>query len=275
MPLITVEQLIEEAKSKSGGNVNPILPTSGIPSSGGSAQNLTAWTVMTFYPDGGPAPKNRPTVSGRGGAAGSTWVLPLPLELAEVHSLNYNSQEMGIIERALTTGIVGDGTEALKGLGISLGTGILDAFGASGVSTVVLSKTRRAANPQMEALFKTPNLRVFNFSWNLIPLTSQDSSSIKSFVKEVRQNIYPTVAGASAATTLTFPSEFTFQFQSRGLSSGTPNTIFETMSSVITEFTVSYGAQGMFGTHEDGLPTQVTINMTVQETFTAVKDDFA
>jgi len=277
--LISIEQLVEQAKTKTGAAA-PVMPSTGIPSKNNNNSSLTAWTVLEIYPLGAPRPNNRSFTTGTGNAAPSTWVLPLPQELSEVHSLNFESTEMGFIEQL--AGAAMSGTVVQGGGGVfdaiisaagAVAAGAAGVVGATAIEQLIKSGTRFATNPAMESLFKSANLRNYNFSWNLIPLNSSDSVNIDSFKKEMLKNIYPAIGGLSGISKLIFPAEVMFTFQARGNSSQ-DYTIFKTQACGVTEFTVSYGVQGSYGAHEDGYPSGVTINMTAQELFTPVQQDF-
>lgn len=257
------------------GSVRVVTPSQGIPSKSSDNASLSTWTVIKIYPDG--KKRNRGIVRGSSTSA-ITWVLPLPVDLSETNSLSYENNEFGAIEQSLQAllpggeTVRGDAFDAISGSFSSILSGALNALGAEGVETVKSAVTRSAANPATESLFKAPNLRTFSFSWNLIPLTQQDAEQIEKFRKEILYYIYPRVGGIGGANRLDYPAEFEVTFYAKGKNGQVE--IFSTFPAACTEFTLNYGVQGVYGIHEDGRPTQTTINATFQEIYSLVQGDW-
>lgn len=288
-----INDTLESLKAQLSGSINTVLPSRGIPSQGSAGQrpsSLTSWTELTFYPDGGPRPGR---TIGRGGSAGQTWVLPLPQDLSDVNSFEYESVEFGGVTmaidsayNALTLGMdKGNTTGAEDNAGFAREVGetlygagalALDAIGAENARNAVRSKFRKTANPNLESLFKSSNLRTFQFSWSITPLSAQDSDSLKQFISNFKKAIYPDnnglLATANAAQLMSFPNEFVVSFHSTGVS-GSSNLIFTTAACACTDFTVQYTPNGAFNTHIDGRPTSISINATFQEMYALTRND--
>ena len=287
-----IDEKLTALKDSLSRGVSSVLPSRGIPGKGGnnSVSSLTTWTQLEIYPNGAPRSKN--TVVANWGDKGATWVLPLPQDLTDIHSLQYETIEFGAI--AMATAALGQGNNTVgvldaMGVGKSasgdalskeFGGGIagfaegpvaeevLGFFGLDQAINVVRSRRRNTTNPNMENMFKTSNLRTFQFSWALNPLSSEDANSIKNFINEMKKSIYPlngTVGGAW--NRLQFPAEFIFTFYSTGVGTG-PKVIFRTVACACTDFTVAYTPNGAFHTHVDGNPTTVNISGTFQELYT-------
>jgi hypothetical protein len=287
-----IDQTIAARKASLNPKVNAILPSEGIPGKTGSgSSSLTAWTEIAFFPDG--ATKNGRVVSGNG-VSSSTWVLPLPMDLSEPNSLQYEPIEFGNIARIgakllgnnkpnqnidgdvekAETGLLGmDLSGFAAQLGISLGEELLGYFINQQAVNFLRGTLRNTANPNMENLFKTSNLRTFQFSWNLTPLQPSDASGIKTFIDEVKTNIYPLQVGALGWTRLKFPSEFQITFYASTYGGGTPIKIFQTAPCVCTDFVTQYTPNGAFNTHIDGRPSSVAINATFQEMYSLHRGD--
>lgn len=289
-----IDQIIAAKKESLNPKINAILPSEGIPgSTGGRNSTLTSWTEIQIYPDG--ATKLGRVVSGSGSAS-DTWVLPLPQDLSEPHSLQYEPIEFGAIAR-IGANIMGNQQintndpksveaaenrlgsqgflESAKQISIAIGEEVLGFAVTQQAVNYLRGTLRNTANPNMENLFKTANLRTFQFSWNLTPLSETDANAIKSFVSSIRNNIYPeNIEIGRGWNRLKFPSEFVITFNSMGYAAGgTPNKIFQTAPCVCTDFVVQYTPNGAFNTHIDGLPTSVAINATFQEMYSLHRGD--
>lgn len=256
-------------------SIQTVIPSQGIPSRGGNGSGLSTWTKLVIH-EGGKPRNGRGIAKGFGSGSGTTWILPLPADLNESNTLSWEQQEFGAIEQTLAGGPLAGGGAAdnFKSAVASLGAGALKSFDIEIVESVGGALTRTAANPATEILFKASNLRTFQFTWNLIPLTQSDAISIEKFKKEMLKNIYPDASGIGGASRLSYPSEFEVSFHAKGNQGGGEKVIFSTFVSACTEFTVNYGVQGMYGVHEDGSPTQVSISATFQEIYMLVKNDW-
>jgi hypothetical protein len=287
-----INDTLETLKNQLSGSVKTVLPSQGIPSkrSGSAPSSLTAWTEITFYEKGGPRPGR---TIGRGGDAGETWVLPLPQDLSDVNSFEYEPIEFGgttmfldSVYNAITLGMdKGNTTQAkdsstgfgeLKDGAVAGGMTALDLIGAENAKNAVRAKARQTANPNLEALFKSSNLRTFQFSWNITPLTEGDSQQLSEFVSTFKKSIYPgsgslAITG-NAAQLLFFPYEFVVSFYSQGIQGGS-NLIFSTAACACTDFTVQYTPNGAFNTHIDGKPTALSMNATFQEMYILSRND--
>jgi len=288
-----INDTLETLKNQLSGSVKTILPSQGIPSkrSGSTPSSLTAWTEITFYKEGGPRPGR---TIGRGGSGGDTWVLPLPQDLSDVNSFEYEPIEFGGVTMALdsfynaitlgqdkgnTTGASNKtfdmGVQAGGAL-VAAGTTTLDLIGSENAKNAVRAKYRQTANPNLEALFKSSNLRTFQFSWNITPLTEADSEQLSDFVSTFKKSIYPgsgsLLLTGNSAQLLFFPYEFVVSFYSQGIRGGS-NLIFSTASCACTDFTVQYTPNGAFNTHIDGKPTALSMNATFQEMYILSSND--
>jgi hypothetical protein len=281
-----IDERIVALKESLNPRINPILPSRGVP---GDKASLTTWTELTIYPDG--ATKNGRVVSGNG-QSGGTWILPLPTDLSEPHSLQYEPIEFGAIARGAVNAvramkgssdmtemekrIMSLDAEAIKNVlgdvAMSLGEEVLGFVGNEQMVNIARGVFRNTANPNMENMFKTANLRTFQFSWNLTPLSSQDAAKIKEFISKMRETIYPVNNEILFGwNRLKFPSEFTVSFYASGLQG--QRIIFKTAPCVCTDFVIQYTPNGAYNTHIDGEPTSVSINATFQEMYSLHQGD--
>ena len=282
-----IDEKIAALKDQLNPGIKSILPSRGIPSaSGGTPSSLTTWTELQIYDNGARKSGRARVVGSSAGGASATWVLPLPQDLTDMHSMQYETVEFGAlaiagsklldmmsagtgaISQELETGYGPGASSTLGNISRVAGEEVLGFFGLEQAINVLRARNRNTVNPNMENLFKTPNLRTFQFSWTLTPLSSTDSSSIKDFVGVMKTKMYPTNAPVLFGwNRLDYPAEFILNFYSSGLSSGKQK-IFSTAACACTDLTIGYTPNGAFHTHTDGRPTTVTINGTFQELYT-------
>lgn len=282
-----IDEKIAALKDQLNPGIKSILPSRGIPSASGvTPSSLTTWTELQIYDNGAKRSGGARVVGSSAGGASATWVLPLPQDLTDMHSMQYETVEFGALAIASTklldmmsagTGAISQELEKGYGPGASstlgnisrvAGEEVLGFFGLEQAINVLRARNRNTVNPNMENLFKTPNLRTFQFSWTLTPLSSTDSSSIKDFVGVMKTKMYPTNSPVLYGwNRLDYPAEFILNFYSSGLSSGKQK-IFSTAACACTDLTIGYTPNGAFHTHTDGRPTTVTISGTFQELYT-------
>jgi hypothetical protein len=115
-----ITDLIEEGKARIGAGAKSILPSSSIPSRGNSSTGLTAWTVMTIYPQG-KAGGGRVGRRSSAGGAGTTWVLPLPTDLSDINSISYEPTGFNSLMR-----LGASGSQEIKQLTNTVGQSAMD-----------------------------------------------------------------------------------------------------------------------------------------------------
>ena len=287
-----IDTRINTLKESLNPGAQTVLPSSGVP---GDRKSLTSWTEIRIFPEGADKKNSGRVVGGSGSSPGKTWVLPLPQDLSEPHSLQYEPIEFGALsrigatvlsnlnlsgssaetqEKAMTSN-PGSAMEALKGAGYAIGEEILGYFGLEQMINFVRARGRNTTNPNMENMFKTANIRTFQFSWNLTPLSASDAKSIKEFLNTMRLEIYPNNQAIGLGwNRLKFPAEFEISFHSVGYSGG-PNLILKTAPCVCTDFTVQHTPNGAYNTHIDGEPTSISINGTFQEMYALHRGDMS
>jgi len=146
-----VTDLVEEGKARIGAGAKPILPSSSIPSKGNSSTGLTAWTVMTIYPQG-KAGGGRIGRSGSAGGSGSTWVLPLPVDLSDVNTFTYEPAGFNSLQRAVARG---SANVDMGAIGSSI-AGLLkgDLGQAAGGAIDALGSFVKGMGPELEQAIK-------------------------------------------------------------------------------------------------------------------------
>lgn len=173
---------------------------------------------------------------------------------------------------ALSGGSVSGGLNSIAGK--FLGTSIKDV--ASGAQYLLRNSplmsgtmgksvdiaTNQTLNPRETLAFEGVNLRSHQFTWELFPSNQTDSERIRNIVHMVKKNSLPTVtdlAGISKAF-LQYPS--TVDLYLLGVNE---DHFIKFKTSMVTQFTVDYGAGGGVAIMKGGKPAGVQISMSFQE----------
>lgn len=130
------------------------------------------------------------------------------------------------------------------------------------ISKTIDTVTNQTLNPRETLAFEGVNLRSHAFNWELFPSNQTDSERIRNIVKMIKRNSLPTVtslAGIRKAY-LQYPS--TVDMYLLGVNE---EHYMKFKTSMVTQFTVDYGAGGGVAIMKGGKPAGVSISMTLQE----------
>ena len=142
--------------------------------------------------------------------------LPMQPQLSEATSVSWGNDTLNEIQRAganIAAGAIanaGEGKigEALSGMlsGVDaefsrlLGNGaaksqIIAYFAGQAVGANVIGRTTgQVINPNLELLFSGPNLRSFNFNFNLTPRDAEEARIIRKMIRAMKRNMTPQIS---------------------------------------------------------------------------------
>lgn len=149
-------------------------------------------------------------------------------------------QSVGDIARLVTTRIALNAGEEVAGL------------------TSIATQT--ALNPNKRVLFKSVNLRSFQFSFNLIPTSREEAEAIKTIVKQFRTELYPEeIAVGGIPFGYKFPNRFIISFFH-----GENQIAYKLQPAYLTDVTTSFNRGGP-GFFEDGNFNETSISLSFKE----------
>ncbi len=153
-----------------------------------------------------------------------------------------------------------------------LGTDIKDVASAaqyllrdklgSEISRSIDLVTGQTINPRETLAFEGVNLRAHQFSWDLFPNSATDSERIKNIVNMIKRKSLPEVTSLTGIPKafLQYPSIVDVYLL--GVNS---EHFIKYKSSMITEFSVDYGAGGGVAIMKGGKPAGVTLSLNMTE----------
>ena len=164
--------------------------------------------------------------------------LPIPNEFSDVSGIDYTNIQ--------DTSLLGSGT-----------TSIINNFsGAGQIAQEARKKTAVSNATQQMLLFDGVRLKIWSFSWNLIPESKTEASAIENIIKNFELAKLPSYTlGAEA---LSFPDLFRIRF------GGVKPKLIKFLPSVITDITVTYGSEN-FQVYETGDFPEIQLNVTMGE----------
>jgi len=221
----------------------------------------------------------------RVGGALETISLPMLPGREESNSVSFGADSMNAIQAAA-------GRIALDTLNVTSGQGIVDGLSAfasrgkeeldkllanegelkSGIVAYFAGQAAQAPglltratgsvlNPNMELLFKGPNLRTFNFAFKFRPRFEDESVAVKEIIRIFKRNM--AVQRSASEMFLLTPNIFTIKYIHN---SGEDHPFMNRMKPcMLSGFNVNYTPDNSYMTYQDGAMTGYDVTMTFQE----------
>jgi hypothetical protein len=211
----------------------------------------------------------------------------LPPNVKDATSVGYNNAEMGVIGAAaagaadvVTALRKGDisglastlGTAAkdlLATAGLGLGSeflGTLAGVDPEGLKGFAKKAFGQASNPYMEVLFEGVEMRTFNYNFTFSPRNADETDDVQKIIEMFRFHMLPELNGGSSAF-MTLPSTFDIHYMYQVSPDVAKENNFYTKiaTCVLKGCEVDYTPNGV-KSFASGAPTQITMNLTFQET---------
>ena len=128
-------------------------------------------------------------------------------------------------------------------------------------------------NPRLQLLFKSKEIRTFNFTWELYPRNKDETNMIRDIVQQFRSFSSPSTEGNLGL--LAVPGEFEVRF----LNKNSTTTGFvenewlpRILRFAINSISVDYSPQGIWGSFVDNSPLGVVLTMQISELYVVNKE---
>ena len=133
-----------------------------------------------------------------------------------------------------------------------------------------------AINPNLELIFNGTMQRKFNFQFRFTPRNSKEAEAVLKIIKAFRFHAASEFETGKTLSARYFipPSTFEIQFKHRLEGKLVDNvTLPRTAPCVLTSVDTNYAAGGNFVTFQDGMPSEITLDLAFTESTVLVKDD--
>jgi hypothetical protein len=218
--------------------------------------------------------------SGGGGGSSGNITLPVPNNLINRSTSNYDNVELGQFGH-IKAGMIGAAAKEFNGsftesdlvslMGSSaqdamVGVMIqgLDKIGASDPGSAALGIAR---NPHMACIYRTENFRGHAFNWKLSPTTEGDSKILHEIIQRFKTAKAPDFTLGNAL--FKYPDSFQIGFSS-------PDYLYEFKPCVLVDMVVDYHATGHPSYFKSTTaPTVVDLSLFFSETEIITKADIA
>ena len=231
------------------------------------------------------------------GKSHTTIYLPITGQASDTMSVGYengtlNFMEAGALELLTTTltdakgnevgsvgGRLGDAIEAISKnnttvtqlIGSKGAAAALRAFGSNVTATQIFSRQEgKAMNPNLELLFKSPELRNFSFQYKFSPRSAPEAKAVKSIIKAFKKAMAPK-RGDEGAFFLQAPDIFELSYLHKNMIHSSMNK-FKTCA--LKSCTVNYAPEGTYATFPDGVMHSYVMSLGFTEIDPVFAEDY-
>tara|TARA_B100001250_G_scaffold339086_1_gene306319 strand:- start:30 stop:1457 length:1428 start_codon:yes stop_codon:yes gene_type:complete len=136
----------------------------------------------------------------------------------------------------------------------------------SGVGGQLIKRQGALINPNVELLFNAPQLRSFNFTFNLSPRNPKEAQTVKQIIRTFKQASAPrrTIKGYFLRTPLIYRIDYI----------NNAYNLNRFKECAMTSFQTDYTPNGNYSTFRDGTMTQYKISMAFSEIDPIFNDDY-
>ena len=207
----------------------------------------------TTYPknvDTNTPEKDRPKLAG-------TIMMHIPEGIQQPNSAQWESQ-------TLDTGVSGLANFDIGALLLGGGTQWTNFIG-EGLGDRSEQRGGRAQNANKFLLFNGINFRSFQFQYEIIPKSLNESKKIHEIIKLFRIGMLP-----DKKSTTYYDIPYTFMIS---YSDTVSKSLHKFKPAVLTECNITYGADGKFSLTTSDYPTNISLQLTFQETEQVTRSD--
>ena len=253
-------------------------------------QDVIKFTILEYKPRGFKAKETSLDFFGERGAfkdrkiAGSI-VLPIPSNIGDANSVDWGENSMTAIQAAVANlglsfltgtnlaeqiGATAKGAQTNKEqLKEVLGNAVVEAA-TGGQGAALLQRTKGVImNPNMELLFKKPQLRPFTFTFKLTPRSRKEAMEVIKIIRTFKQSMAPIRSQSNLF--LRTPHTYRLQYLTRGKVHPYLNMFKEC---ALTNLSMKYTPDGNYATYEDGVMTSYEMTMQLKEIEPVFNDDY-
>ena len=213
--------------------------------------------------------------------------LPVPGNVVDGNNVSWATDEMDPAKLALANaffktvregggvdGLVDTAGDLAKTIGENTGdikTGVAAALAKSATGGNILTRATGAViNPNMELLFKGPQLRTFSLTWRMSPRDYEESDMIKNIIRMFKQSM--AVKRSESLVFLKSPNTYKLQY----LTARNRDHSFlpKIKECALTGCTVNYTPDGNYATYENSSMVAYELTLSFNELEPIYHDDY-
>jgi hypothetical protein len=200
----------------------------------------------------------------------------VPNQLQIRYGMQWGEQDTGVL--AMGAAAADQGTEVAKALMGKSNNKDVGGLAGAIATNLALSKgpfaaansaaTGLAANPKKEQVFSGVDFRTFQVEYNFFPRSATEAENVQRIIKQFKYHMHPEFKDSNNFLYV-YPSEFDIFYYQNGKEN---LNIHRHTSCVLTEMSINYTPNGAFTTFENGMPTQINVQMSFRELSLLTKD---
>ena len=214
--------------------------------------------------------------------------LPVPGSVLDNNNVDWSADEMDPAKLALAnaffenvqkgSGAIDGLVESAAGLAGAVGensgdvkTGVAAALAKSATGGNILTRSTGAViNPNMELLFKGPQLRTFSLTWKMSPRDYEESEMIKNIIRMFKQSM--AVKRSESLVFLKSPNTYKLQY----LTAGNRKHSFlpKIKECALTGCNINYTPDGNYQTYENSSMVAYQMSLSFSELEPIYHDDY-
>ncbi len=198
-----------------------------------------------------------------------------------VTDLNYDSLEentLGTLGTAASNvvkagndainSLTGDNKEAVKQFLVAKAVG---TFRNVNANSIISRTTGKVMNPNIELLFKSPDLRAFEYQFDLTPRSSAESDIIKGLIRSLKKDSAPKT-GNGRGLFISTPNVFRLSFMRGGSKHPFLNSFkICALKGIRVDYTSGTGG---YRVYEDSTPVKMSMSLSFTELSPVFDDDY-
>jgi hypothetical protein len=202
--------------------------------------------------------------------------LHVPNQLQIRYGMQWGEQDTGTL--AMGAAAIGQGQEVAKALMGKSNNKDVGGLAGAIATNLALSKgpfagansaaTGLAPNPKKEQVFGGVDFRTFQVEYQFFPRSSDEARNVQRIIKQFKYHMHPEFKDSNNFVYI-YPSEFDIFYYQGGKEN---LNIHRHTSCVLTELSINYTPNGSFTTFDDGMPTQINVQMSFRELALLTKD---
>jgi len=222
---------------------------------------------------------------------GNYIALPMQPGISDSNSVDWGADQLNPIQLALSRAaygaigplaelnLQGAGENVLKALkeataGLLRSTDETDIkayFAGRAVGANIFTRaTGKVINPNLELLFRGPQLRTFNYSYRFTPREEKESKVIKQIIRHFKKHM----AARRNNVGLFLKTPYVFKLTYVYSQGGQHPFLNKIKPCALTNFNVDYTPDGSYATYTDGSMTSYTVSMQFSEIAPIYEDDY-
>jgi hypothetical protein len=202
--------------------------------------------------------------------------LHVPNQLQIRYGMQWGEQDTGVL--AMGAAALDQGEEVAKALMGKSNNKDVGGLAGAIATNLALSKgpfaaansaaTGLAANPKKEQVFSGVDFRTFQVEYQFFPRSAAEAENVQRIIKQFKYHMHPEFKDSNNFVYI-YPSEFDIFYYQNGKEN---LNLHRHTSCVLTEMSINYTPNGAFTTFDNGMPTQINVQMSFRELALLTKD---